>query len=301
VLSLSWGGADWAYSDSLVASFESVFQTAVVKGITICVATGDYGSQAVNGDLAPLTVQYPGSSPYVLACGGTSLLLNSDNSISSEVTWNTNDNGTGGGVSGVAPSQSVINTGFPPSGGVPQYTAKHFAVPSWQSGITSQTWQVTPGTKIALTGRGVPDVCGNAYQLSGYYFWYGPDPRPFYAPEVGGTSAVSPLWAGYIARLNALTGRRQGFVNAKLYANPGLLNDINDGGNNACTNLAVNGYIGYYAGAGWDACTGLGSPNGTATYKSLKVGSTFPRSNYGFRPTKGQAYPRLAAKVQRNA
>jgi kumamolisin len=67
----------------------------------------------------------------------------------------------------------------------------------------------------------------------------------------GGTSAVAPLWAGLIARINALTGRAAGFVNAALYRQPTALRDITQGNNG-----------GFAASPGWDACTGLGSPDG---------------------------------------
>jgi hypothetical protein len=72
---------------------------------------------------------------------------------------------------------------------------------------------------------------------------------------IGGTSAVAPLWAGLIARINELRAKQSlpavGFLNPILYANEGALNDIEKGNNN-----------GFSAAAGWDACTGLGSPDG---------------------------------------
>ena len=68
---------------------------------------------------------------------------------------------------------------------------------------------------------------------------------------VGGTSAVAPLWAGLIARINAAQGRSAGFINPALYRAPGALRDIAQGNNGD-----------YAATTGWDACTGLGSPNG---------------------------------------
>ena len=68
---------------------------------------------------------------------------------------------------------------------------------------------------------------------------------------IGGTSAVAPLWAGLIARINSLTGRAAGFVNPALYGQPAALRDITHGNNG-----------GFAASPGWDACTGLGSPNG---------------------------------------
>jgi kumamolisin len=77
---------------------------------------------------------------------------------------------------------------------------------------------------------------------------------------VGGTSAVAPLWAGLIARLNQAKKTRLGFVHGKLYALPAGkgLRDITVGDNGA-----------YKARAGWDACTGLGVPDGEALRKAL--------------------------------
>ena len=68
---------------------------------------------------------------------------------------------------------------------------------------------------------------------------------------IGGTSAVAPLWAGLIARINASAGRAAGLVNPALYGQPSALRYITQGNNG-----------GFAASSGWDACTGLGSPNG---------------------------------------
>jgi kumamolisin len=69
------------------------------------------------------------------------------------------------------------------------------------------------------------------------------------------------MWAGLIARLNQLLGKPLGFLNPILYKNlaSGVLRDVSEGDNGA-----------YRAGAGWDACTGLGSPNGTRILAALK-------------------------------
>ena len=69
---------------------------------------------------------------------------------------------------------------------------------------------------------------------------------------IGGTSAVAPLWAGLIARINSAKGSPIGFINPQIYAATSSLNDIRTGNNGS-----------YAAAAGWDACTGLGSPDGT--------------------------------------
>jgi kumamolisin len=98
----------------------------------------------------------------------------------------------------------------------------------------------------ALTGRGVPDVCGDADPQTGYNVRI-----DGINTVIGGTSAVAPLWAGLIARINSTAGNPVGLVNATLYANSGVFRDITQGNNGT-----------FAASSGWDACTGLGSPKG---------------------------------------
>jgi kumamolisin len=155
----------------------------------------------------------------VLACGGTSLqAVNGD--VRSETVWNDGASGraSGGGVSAI------------------------FPLPAWQRGL-----QVTSahGGRTALSNRGVPDVSGEADPQTGYYVRVdGVD------AVIGGTSAVAPLWAGLVARINGAKGSPVGFINPRLYRDSGL-NDVTCGDNG-----------GYAASVGWDACSGLGTPNG---------------------------------------
>jgi kumamolisin len=120
-----------------------------------------------------------------------------------------------------------------------------FDRPSWQPAAQGQT------------KRGVPDVAGNASPLSGYTVRVdGQD------TVIGGTSAVAPLWAGLTALLNQQLGKPLGFVNPLFYALPpasGAFVDITTGNNN-----------GFSAGPGWDACTGLGRPDGAKLAAALK-------------------------------
>jgi kumamolisin len=188
-------------------------------GIGVCVAAGDSGSSDGVGDNAN-HVDFPASSPHVLACGGTNLVASSGG-ISSETVWNDGASGgaTGGGISGF------------------------FSVPAWQEGLSALT---TAGSKQALTMRGVPDVSGNADPETGYTVRVDGTDTVF-----GGTSAVAPLWAALIALINSSSARAAGFVNPTLYRNPKDLRDITKGNNGS-----------FAAQPGWDACTGLGSPNG---------------------------------------
>jgi kumamolisin len=100
----------------------------------------------------------------------------------------------------------------------------------------------------------VPDVAGNADPQSGYNVFVDGQQT-----VIGGTSAVAPLWAGLLALINQSLGTNVGFVNAQLYSAAAAFHDITSGNNGN-----------YSAGKGWDACTGLGSPNGAALLAALK-------------------------------
>jgi kumamolisin len=219
VISISWGGPESNWTAQAMTAFDQAFQAAAAMGITVCVASGDNGSDDGVGDGAD-HVDFPASSPFALACGGTNLQA-SGTSITQEKVWNEGpgNGATGGGVSGF------------------------FALPPYQEGLQVRK---TSGATQALAMRGVPDVCGDADPATGY------DVRvDGQNAVIGGTSAVAPLWAGLIARINAAKARRAGFINPHLYVNTPALHDITHGNNGD-----------FAAAAGWDACTGLGSPNG---------------------------------------
>ncbi len=219
VISISWGGPESSWTAQSLTAFDSAFQAAAVMGITVCAASGDNGSSDGVTDGAD-HVDFPASSPHVLACGGTSLQV-MGNAITNESVWNDGPQGGagGGGVSAV------------------------FALPAWQQGLQATK---SSGSTMALAMRGVPDVCGDADPETGY------DVRIDGTNTViGGTSAVAPLWAGLIARINAAKGSPVGFINPTLYATAAAMHDITQGNNGD-----------FSAGPAWDACTGLGSPNG---------------------------------------
>jgi kumamolisin len=75
---------------------------------------------------------------------------------------------------------------------------------------------------------------------------------------------VAPLWAGLIAILNQRLGANVGFLNPTLYGlREAPFFDVISGNNGT-----------FSAGSGWDPCTGLGSPNGSALLVALRGGST---------------------------
>jgi kumamolisin len=231
VVSISWGGPEESWTQQSLTAMNSALQDAATLGVTVTVAAGDDGSTDGAGD-GKLHVDFPASSPYALACGGTTL-KGSGTTISSEVVWNeiaNNEGATGGGVS------------------------NHFPLPSYQN---SAKVPAQPETKYV--GRGVPDVAGDADPTTGYQVRVDGQNQ-----VVGGTSAVAPLWAALVALMNEQLGKNIGFVNPTIYSlGEGDFHDITSGNND-------DSGLGYYsAKAGWDPCTGLGSPNGAALLKAL--------------------------------
>jgi kumamolisin len=230
VISISWGGPEAAWSSQSLQAFNRVLQSAAAVGVTVCAASGDSGSDEGLQD-GVNHVDFPASSPYALACGGTTLQALPGQGIRAETVWN--DTASGGGASG---------------GGV----STVFDLPAWQQGLSvtaSDGGQTSP-----LAKRGVPDVAGDASPQTGYEVSVAGT-----AAVMGGTSAVAPLWAALIARINAAAGSAAGWLNPTLYANPGALRDVTQGNNGA-----------YAASPGWDACTGLGSPDGAKLAAALK-------------------------------
>jgi kumamolisin len=163
-----------------------------------------------DGQPGPVETDFPASAPYILGIGGTTIAL-TGNIYQSEVVWNTPSGATGGGYS------------------------EFFALPDYQVGVN------TPGN----TFRMVPDVAAVGDPATGYIIHL--NGRNM---VIGGTSGGAPLWAALVCRLNAILGRRLGFIHPVLYGLPaGSLRDIVIGGNGA-----------YSAGVGYDRCTGLGTP-----------------------------------------
>jgi kumamolisin len=180
VVSVSWGQAEVHWRRRTISALNRVLLEAAALGVTVCVSSGDFGAFADQRDRTP-HVNFPGSSPYALTCGGTTL-MGKDNRIESERVWNNHTGASGGGVSGI------------------------FERPVWQRECR------VPKTSQGFVGRGVPDVGANADPLTGY--------RVFLRGkwEVGaGTSAAAPLWAGLVARLNEARSEPVGLIAPLMY------------------------------------------------------------------------------------
>jgi kumamolisin len=236
IISISWGSPE-PPEQQAVQAYSELFRAAAALGITVCAASGDHGTAVQEADHwdGEIHVGHPASDPMVLGCGGTQVEQGAD------VVWNDNtpfDTGVEGGG------------GWASVGGISQI----FKVPPYQQGIKM------PPALVAnpKPGRGVPDLAMSATD----YFTRVDSSEG----ASGGTSAVAPLMAGLVARLNQARSVNVGFLNPFLYAHraQGLFTDVTQG-----TNAIRNTTKGYPAGPDWNACTGLGTPIGMAILDHL--------------------------------
>jgi len=233
IISISWGAAEKVWTEQQMVAMNEAFKSAAALGISVFCAAGDDGANDNIYD-GKAHVDFPGSSPYAIACGGTSLTVVAG--VRQETVWNDGDgSATDGGIS------------------------SFFPVPEYQQSLTMPI-DLASGFK----GRGLPDVSAVADPRTGYaVFVHG------HWSIVGGTSAVAPLYAGLVARLNERMNKPTGFMNTAIYSVNGnvasksdgtkereLFNDIATGHN------SVDKVVGYSAAQGWDAVTGWGTPNG---------------------------------------
>ena len=171
---------------------------------------------------------YPSASPYAISCGGTNLQISPDGSRASETVWSLagDGSGTGGGV------------------------AANYPTPDYQSGLTGFP-----------AGRKSPDLAGNADPNTGYIIEVDGQ-----GAQVGGTSAVAPLYAAMACVVDAALGKKGSFDwHTAIYAHPECFYDIVAGSNGA-----------YKAQVGYDCCTGMGVLDATAFIQALKGQSVTP-------------------------
>ncbi|MGH3627697.1 MAG: S53 family peptidase [Sciscionella sp.] len=240
VISQSWAATEntlfTRQGKALMTRFNHFYRSATRRGVTFLGSTGDSGSANpdLNNNTYPFpTVNFPATSPWVTAVGGTSLYADTKGNYQSEKVWNDGPgSATGGGVS--------------------QYTREPFY----------QRLLPRADQKLLRGHRAVPDIAFNADPATGvlvHLGFLGGARNGYYI--FGGTSEGSPAWAGIVADLDQLAHAPLGFLNPAIYAlgaghalYPNLLHDITVGDN------AQPPIAGYSATAGWDATTGWGTP-----------------------------------------
>jgi kumamolisin len=236
VISISWGSPEDSVSQQDIKAYHELFAAAAVLGVTVCVASGDHGTADLDASDwdGKVHVDHPSCDDLVLSCGGTQIVSGKDVVWNDGTPFDVNVKGGGGWASG---------------GGISEI----FAVPPYQAKA-----KLPASIDNGRRGRGVPDVAMSATN----YFTRVDTTES----ASGGTSAVAPLMAALTARLNQAKKKNVGFLNPFLYANVGhgVVHDVTSGTN------AIKGTIkGYRAGPGWNACTGLGTPDGTAILNKL--------------------------------
>jgi hypothetical protein len=244
-VSTSFGEPEADAETALLNGENSVFQEMAAQGQANIAVTGDNGAY---DDGSTLSVDDPGSQPYVTGVGGTTLATNgTGGTYSAETAWglpyNVNDpNSTDGSAFGLG-GGGGFSTIWP--------------APSYQD--------ILPSAPVM---RSVPDVALDSDPETGYAIYYGGQWQVY-----GGTSAAAPLWAGFTALVNqqrAAAGQPPiGFLNPPIYqigastvynAN---FHDVTTGDN-----------LYYPAGTGYDNATGWGSFIGDALLGTLTQGLT---------------------------
>ncbi len=240
VFSQSFGSTEQAFKGSsdqqLLQRFDQTYQQAAAQRVSVFAASGDGGvaNTDLQGNLFPFpTVGFPASDPFVTAVGGTQINPPPPSilSYSAEQVWNDGFGAGGGGY-------SVI-----------------FAKPGYQTGAVSNPM------------RGLPDIAYNAALISAITIYESFD--PVYGAGwslIGGTSAATPQWAALAALADNYAANHTkapvGFLNPKLYliaaSSASYAKDFHDitVGNNSFA-----GITGFSAAAGWDAASGLGTPD----------------------------------------
>jgi hypothetical protein len=270
-------------SSSVVDWFTRKLQALASVGVDVFIALGDWGADnwfllGANPPIAPdgnSHVMYPATDPWVTSCGGTVV------GTSQEFVWgdayttsgfgstNSNRAATGGGVSATFPA--------------PTYQTN--------AGVKGAT---PSGSSTLIAGRGVPDIAGMV--ALEFFFANG------ISYNFIGTSCVAPLYAGLAAAVKSAIGQDLGPFNDTLYALKGIaFNDITTGNNSSGdtpANVAIaftaagQTYTGttpnapfFAAQSGWDACTGLGSVDGTKLLNG--IASLLYNPNFYFQVNKG--------------
>ena len=246
VITSSWGLREAGWTDQARHAINRMLQDAASLGVTVCVASGDFGAQdEPRAGAEDPQVDFPAASRYALACGGTQLSLPATAGTDPELAsafWEATEE-----------AWKEEGTELASGGGVSDYFAKTY----WQDDITV-TRMNGQGTSPPER-RAVPDVAGCA--APGYVLRFADGANP--EQEIGsGTSAAAPQWAGLVARMNQRLGRSCGYLNPCLYkvakAGRGFL-DITRGDNR-----------GFDATDEWDACTGLGRMHGEELLDALR-------------------------------
>jgi hypothetical protein len=233
VVTTSWGQCEQENTPNTAAAAENtIFERMAAQGQTMVAASGDDGSEDcysayANSGATGLAVDDPGSQPDVLSVGGTTLV---GGTVATQSVWN-NCFGTGLGDCQQYGGNGATGGGY----------SSVWPKPSWQP--------------IGGTARAVPDISLSADPAHGVAFYFARDGG---WSSIGGTSIASPEIGGFLADVNQGCNSTAGLVDPTLYRadNTADFTDVTTG-NNDFTGTNNGDYA---AASGYDAATGLGTP-----------------------------------------
>lgn len=284
IVSNSYGFATELLPFGFIKPYEDTILQGAVEGIGIYFSSGDNSDESALFGFT--TTDWPASSPFVTAVGGTSLAVGASNNHLFETGWGTRRSRWVVGTNACPsdPSGGVWNP-VPP--GVWLYGAgggvsRIFAEPAYQVGVVPASVFEAQGR----TGRAVPDISAFADPNTGYMIGQTqtfPDGTVKYSEfRIGGTSLSCPIMAGVMALADQAKGSPHGFANPAIYglAGSNALNDIVDPPSTVATVRAdfcdfvsttpiratlrtMNQTLSLHTMPGWDDVTGVGTPTGS--------------------------------------
>lgn len=285
ILSNSYSYPGEIVPKATMEAIRDIHVQAAAQGMTVLYASGDGGDETYgSGDATKATPNWPASSPYATAVGGTTMGIDRRNQRVFEVAWQTGMAGLGEGRW----SNPAYNFG---SGGG---ASRVFPLPDYQQGVVPDGLSTAGGARNAPM-RTVPDVSALGDPSTGMVVgqtlrW--PDGTTSYGQfRSGGTSLATPLYAGILARVNDRTDRRLGFANPTLYRIRSKSHDVEPlkagdptglvrvdyrDGSSAAEGLLYtawmfdqNASLTIHTRPGYDDTTGTGSPGGPAWFNAL--------------------------------
>jgi subtilase family serine protease len=210
-ISNSWSSLEGFGNPAQFDRVNRILEMAAAQGMDVNFATGDFGDNAAQ--VGFITVDFPASSPFATAIGGTSLALNPDNTIAFQTGWGNNLTR----IAEVAPNNAPVNPplqlGF--QGGAGGGASLTFARPSFQSGLN------VPGDS-----RLTPDVAMLADPFTGVEIIETIDGQ-LSVGVIGGTSLATPMFSGIMAIAAQKAGHGLGQAAPLLYNLPaGAVSDV---------------------------------------------------------------------------
>jgi subtilase family serine protease len=269
IVTNSYGFPTEALPFGFIKPYEDTILQGAVEGIGIYFSSGDNSDESLV--IGTRTADWPASSPFVTAVGGTSLAVGAANNYLFETGWGTTTSSWQPGWSPTPPGSWIYGSG----GGV----SRLFAEPSYQVGVVPHGVFAAQGR----TGRAVPDIAAFGDPNTGYIIGETqtfPDGSVKYDEyRIGGTSLSSPIMAGIMAIADQKAGHVHGFANPLFYANAVAFNDIVDPASTVAvvrTNFnngvdaslgvsyrlrTMNQNLSLQTTPGYDDVTGMGTPN----------------------------------------